>query len=252
MSRDRIGLIFEPTQRHIRVEFNGEIVADSKRAMLLRESRYELHYLFPVEDVRQDFLVESDHVTHSAYKGDRKHWHVKVGYDDAENAAFQYAEVKNDRPDLTGYIGFEWDAMDAWYEEDEQVFLHPRDPYHRVDTLRSSRHIRVEIDGVTIAETRNPILLFETGIPVRYYIPEEDVQMDLLTPTELNTHCPYKGDASYWTATVNGETHENIVWSYKHPFDEIPKIKGLLSFYNEKVNIYVDGELEERPNTVFA
>lgn len=249
---NNINGILKPSRRHVRVKFGGEIIADSKRVMLMRESQYELHYYFPEEDVRMDLLIPTEHTTHSGYKGDTAHWTVKAGDQTAENAAWTYPDVKEGRPDLSGYITFEWDAMDAWYEEDEEVFLHPRDPYHRVDTIKSSRHIRVEIDGVTVAETTRPYLLFETNIRTRYYIPQEDVRMDLLTPTDTVTICPYKGFSSYWSAHINGATHEDIAWGYPDPFSEIPKIKGTVSFYNEKVNIYVDGELEEKPRAVLA
>lgn len=245
---------FEPTARHIRVIFNGEIVAESKRAMLLRESRFHLSYFFPEEDVNMDVLVPSDHIEVSRYKGQTQYWNFEVDGRVAENAAFAYPNVPmNDKwPDMRGYITFDWEAMDAWFEEDEQVYLHPRDPYHRVDTIHSSRHIRVEIDGVTVAETRNPVLLFETTFPTRYYIPLDDVNMEYFTPTDASSHCPYKGFASYWTATINGQSYENILWGYLDPIPELPKVRGTVSFYNEKVDIFVDGELESRPKTVFS
>ena len=113
--------------------------------------------------------------------------------------------------------------------------------------MPSSRHVRVEVDGVTIAESHNPTLLFETGLPVRYYLPPEDVNMEYLEATSANTRCPYKGLASYWSVTVNGNEHRNLVWGYPDPIPEAPKIKNLLCFFNEKVDIFVDGELQERP-----
>jgi uncharacterized protein (DUF427 family) len=142
--------------------------------------------------------------------------------------------------------------MDAWFEEDEEVFVHPRDPYTRVDTVHSSRQVRVEIDGVTLGETHRPILLFETGLPTRYYIPKQDVRMDLLEPTESVTRCPYKGVARHWSAQVRDKLIKDIVWSYPAPIPECPKIENLLSFYNEHVDLYVDGVLQERPITPFS
>lgn len=243
---------FEPTDRHVRVAFNGEFVADSKNVMLMIESPHELHYYFPEDDVRMDLLEPTDHVEHSGYRGDAHHFTVKVGDDSAENAAWTYPDEKEGRPDLRGYIAFDWRAMDAWYEEDEQVYVHPRNPYHRVDTIRSSRHVRVDIDGVTVAETERPYLLFETGLPTRYYVPPEDVRADLLIPTEKHTRCPYKGLASYWSVKIGDEVHENVVWGYPDPIAENPKLTGLMAFYNERVDLYVDGELQKRPRTVFA
>lgn len=244
--------LFEPSQRWVRVEFGGEIIADSKQVMLMHESTYELHYYFPIADVRTEFLTESTFDDTSKYKGKKQEWAVKVGDKVAENSAFTYPDQNDNRPDLAGYIAFDWHKMDHWYEEDEEVFVHPRNPYHRVDTVKSKRHIRVEVDGVTVAETNQPYLLFETGLPTRYYIPEEDVNMNLLNPTDLHTECPYKGIASYWSINANGETHDNLVWGYPDPIEDSPKIKGLYAFYNEKLDIYVDGELEVKPRTVFA
>ena len=242
---------FESSPRWIRVEFNGEIVADSKNVMLMIESGYELVYYFPVADVRNEFLTESDHSTRSGYRGDGRYWHVNVGDKTAENAAFTFDSPEG-RPDLSGYIAFDWHAMDTWYEEEEVALLHPRNPYHRVDTLPSSRHIKVVVDGVTIAETDRPYLLFETSLPTRYYIPQDDVNMEYLVKTDTHTICPYKGEADYWSIQIGDTVHQDVVWGYLDPIPEIPKIKGLMAFYNEKLDIYVDGELESRPRTIFS
>jgi uncharacterized protein (DUF427 family) len=142
--------------------------------------------------------------------------------------------------------------MDHWFEEDEEVYVHPRDPNTRLDILPSSRRVRVEIDGVTVADSTNASFLFETGLPVRYYLPKTDVRMDLLTPTDLSTACPYKGTARYWSVTVDGETHDNLVWGYDTPLPESQKVGGLVAFYNEKLDIYIDEVLEERPKTMFS
>jgi uncharacterized protein (DUF427 family) len=131
--------------------------------------------------------------------------------------------------------------MDAWFEEDEEVFVHARDPYTRVDILASSRHIRVEVDGTTLAETVKPTLLFETGHPVRYYLPKTDVRMDLLTPSDRVTRCPYKGQAEYWS--LRDADRPDVAWSYRMPLPESQKIAGLICFYPDKVDIYVDGAL---------
>jgi uncharacterized protein (DUF427 family) len=141
--------------------------------------------------------------------------------------------------------------MDSWWEEDDQVFKHARDPYHRVDVLRSSRHVSVELDGTVVAETDRPLLLVETGLPPRWYIPRADVRVDLLTPSETRSTCPYKGVAEYWTATVDGATYEDIVWSYPAPLPECPKIEQAMCFFNERdtVTLTVDGEQVERPET---
>jgi uncharacterized protein (DUF427 family) len=142
--------------------------------------------------------------------------------------------------------------MDAWFEEDEQVYVHPRDPYTRIDILQSSRHIRVVVGGVTVADTHKPRLLFETDLPMRYCIPKTDVRLDLLESSDTTSACPYKGTANYYSVIVDGERHDDIVWWYQHPVAESADIAGYVSFYNEKVDIYVDGQLEDRPKTVFS
>jgi len=138
--------------------------------------------------------------------------------------------------------------MDAWYEEEDEVFVHARDPHKRVDVLQSSRHVVVSVGGTVLADSRRPCLLFETGLPTRYYIPPDDVRMDLLRPSEKHTQCPYKGTASY----LSSETEEDIAWFYPEPIPEQPRIAGLIAFFNERVDVEVDGEPEERPETQWS
>ena len=142
--------------------------------------------------------------------------------------------------------------MDEWLEEDEPVYTHPRDPYTRVDILASSRHIRIDIDGVTVAESAQPRILFETGLPPRYYLPLADVRLDLLRPSATQSHCPYKGTASYWSLDAGAGVHQDLVWIYRSPLAESQKIAGLACFYNEKVDLYLDGGLQQRPHTKFS
>ena len=153
---------------------------------------------------------------------------------------------------LRSLVRFDWAAMDAWFEEDEQVFTHPRDPHHRVDILASSRHIEVVVNGVKMADSHSLRLLFETSLPTRYYLPLVDVRMDLLRPSRKATGCAYKGTASYWSLEVGGDLVDDVVWTYPTPLPESVKIAGLASFYNERVDIVVDGVLQERPVTVFG
>jgi uncharacterized protein (DUF427 family) len=142
--------------------------------------------------------------------------------------------------------------MDEWLEEDEPVYTHPRDPYSRVDILHSSRHVRVELDGELLAETRHPTILFETGLPPRYYLPLSDVRRELLRPSDSATHCPYKGTAGYWSVQVNGKLYEDLVWIYRTPLPESQKVAGLACFYNERVDLVIDGAREQRPATPFS
>ena len=133
--------------------------------------------------------------------------------------------------------------MDHWYEEEEKIFLHPRDPYTRIDAIPSSRHIQVILNGKVVADSTRPVILFETGLTPRYYLPKEEIKTEYLIPSELKTQCPYKGWASYLSTKVDEKLYEDIVWVYEEPVPELPKIKGLYSFYNEKVDeLIIDGE----------
>ena len=239
---------WEPSARWVRVQFGGEFIADSRKALLVWEGGgSRIYYYFPREDVRQEFLVETGRVG----KG-RTSWHVQIGEKQADNAAWSYDEAPEGLAGIEGHIAFRWNKMDHWFEEEEEIFVHPRDPYKRIDTIPSSRNIRVEVAGVTVAETKRPYLLFETDLPTRYYIPAEDVKMGLLQPSDSHTRCPYKGVASYWSVKIGDKVFKDIVWSYPDPIPETPKIKNLLSFYNEKVDIFVDGVKEERPLTSWS
>jgi uncharacterized protein (DUF427 family) len=241
----------EPTARWVRVRFAGQVIADSRRALLLRQyGREQLPgYYFPQGDVRMEMLVPGA----DADPNDEVSWRsVQVGDQVATHAAWIVLRPPSVLAALSGYVSFAWGKMEGWYEEEEEVFVHARDPRTRVDVLPSSRHVRVVIDGEVVAETRRPHLLFETTLPTRYYIPPEDVRMELLEPTGLKTRCPYKGIASYWNLRVGQRVAHNIVWSYPDPIAECPKIRGLLSFFNEHVDLYVDGELQTRPKTPWS
>jgi uncharacterized protein (DUF427 family) len=245
-------LYLEDSPRRVRVMFDGETIADSHRVKLLHETKHLPIYYFPEEDLRMDLLEASDHKTHCPFKGDASYWSVRVGDRVAENAVWSYPEPLDSCPPISGYLAFYWNRMDAWYEEDEEVFAHPRDPYHRVDVLDSSRHVKVTLNGEVVAETDRPKVLFESALPPRYYIPPEDVRTGLLTPTETHTRCPYKGLASYWSVEAGGERVEDIVWGYPEPISAVEKIQDHLCFFNEKVDLEVDGETEERPQTQWS
>lgn len=238
----------EPSDKRVRVMLGGEIVADTTNPLLVWEVPYYPTYYFPEADVKTDRLVDTGEVRKSPSRGEAAQYTVKVN--GSEGAAYAFHEPKIE--ELAGHYAFVWKTMDHWFEEDEEVFVHPRDPYTRIDIIPSSRKVRVEIDGVTVADTTHASFLFETGLPTRYYMPKTDVRMDLLTPTDHATACPYKGTARYWSVTVDGETHDNIVWGYDAPLPESQKAVGLVCFYNEKVDIYIDESLEERPKTKFA
>jgi len=242
----------EPSPRRVRAFLDGTAVADSTRALLLLEAGHLPVYYFPPADVRTDLLEPTDKQTYCPYKGQAAYWSVRVGDRVATNALWSYQDPLPERTDIKGYLALYWHRMDAWFEEDDEVFAHPRDPYHRVDVLSSSRHVRVAVAGETLAETQRPWLLFETGLPTRYYLPKADVRMNLLVPTDRQTQCPYKGRARYWSARVGDRVEQDLAWSYPFPIPECPKIQNLVAFYNERADIWVDGELQPRPETPWS
>lgn len=188
-------------------------MADSKRTKLLYEDDKVIpRHLFPEDDVRLD-LVPAEAVT---------------------------------RHD--GLVEIAWDAANEWLEEDEPLLGHARDPFHRIDALRTSRHVRVSIGGRVVADTRRAVALFETGLPTRWYIPREDISVPLTESTGHRTTCAYKGHATHWDAA--GE--EAIAWSYEEPLNDAVPVRGMICFYNERVDIEVDGEPEERPRTQWS
>jgi uncharacterized protein (DUF427 family) len=244
---------FISSPRWVRAKIGTEIIADSKRVMLLRETGNLPTYYFPKEDVRTDLLQSSNKSVQDVRKGIAKYWTVKVGDRVAENAAWNYETLTPDAPDLKGYMAFEWEAMDAWFEEDDQIYRHARDPYKRIDVVNSSRHVQVIVGGEIVADTRRPRLLFETGLPIRYYIPKEDVRMEWLIPSDTKTQCPYKGIASYYSVKVGENVHKDLVWYYPFPIPECPKIENLVCFYNERVDaLIVNGEQEEKVPTPWS
>ena len=194
--------------KRVRAFLGGVPVADSYRPLLVWERPYYPTYYFPEADVREDVLAERGVAL-------RRH---------------------------DGHVAFDWDAADSWFEEDEEVFTHARDPHSRVDVLASSRHVLVVFEGTTLAESRNSRLLFETGLPARVYLPKTHVRMDLLKPSQTITHCPYKGEAGHWSLEQGGTTVSDVAWSYRAPFAESQKIAGMLAFYPGKVELLVDGE----------
>jgi uncharacterized protein (DUF427 family) len=236
----------ESCPRWVRAFFGGRPIADSKRVLLVFEPRRLPVYYFPLEDVRTDLLRPSGRDSALV------RWTLASGDRTVDNVGWSYRHPDAAHAQLRDHIAFYWDRLDAWFEEDQEVFAHPRSPHHRVDALPSSRHVKVVVDGETVAETRRPHLLFETGLPTRYYIPRTDVRLDLLEESATTTQCPYKGRAVYWSVRAGGTVHRDLVWSYPFPIPECPKIEQLLAFFNEKVDLYVDGLLQERPRTMWS
>ena len=241
---------FEPSPRRVRVVFGDATIADSTAVRLMHETGHLPVYYFPRADVATALLTATDHRTHCPHKGDASYWTVTAGARVAEAAVWSYRNPVPAVAEIKDYVAFYWDRMDHWYEADEEVFVHARDPYARIDVVESRRPVRVVMGGETVAETGRARFLFETGLPTRYYIPPEDVAMGCLEPSATTTRCPYKGVASYWSVRVGQTLHDDIVWSYPDPIAECPRIKDYLCFYNERVDaILVDGTPVPRPTT---
>lgn len=226
-------LFFEPFPRRVRATFGGMVVIDSDEAMLLHETGILPQLYVPWEHVAP-VLKPTDHHTHCPFKGDASYWSIVVGDRTADNAIWSYPEPKPEAPWLRGYAAAYWDRLDAWYDEDEEVKGHIRDPYHRVDVRRSSRPVRVTLEGHTVAESERALVLSETNLPNRYYLPPDDVRTELFKPSDTRTHCPYKGDASYVSLHLPDRELEDAAWFYPEPYDGATAIRDHLCFYTEK------------------
>jgi uncharacterized protein (DUF427 family) len=209
-------LRIEPNPKWIRGKIGDRTVVDSKAVQLVWEHQYYPFWYIPVEDVADATLPSSE------------------------------------IDELPGHVKVDWNSVDTWLEEDVEVIIHPRDPYRRVDVLPSSRHVVVRIEGLVVADSHSPTLLLETGLPTRYYLPVADVETDLLTPTDTSSGCPYKGIARYWNVTVDGVEHTDVVWGYDNPLPESTLVEGLMCFYNEKVELQIDGVIVDQPVTKFS
>ena len=260
-------LRFEPTQKRIRAELGGRTTIDSTRALLVWEpKRVVPSYAVPIEDVVGD--VDDDggqagpdeppaelpeltagrpvldpSIPFSVHSTEGRAVTIREPGGDRRAAGFIPADET-----LAEHVILDFDSFEAWYEEDERNVGHPRDPFHRIDILRSSRLVRVERDGELLAESSAPYLLFEPPLPVRYYLPPEDVRTELLRPSETRTFCAYKGQASYWSL----EDEEDVAWTYREPLREAAEVTGRVAFFNEHVDLEVDGRRLERPVTPWS
>jgi uncharacterized protein (DUF427 family) len=224
-------LLLHPFPRRVRALLAGETVLDSTRGALLHESNILPRLYVPFEDVRADLLERTDHATHCPFKGDASYWSVRVGDRVAENAVWTYEEPLPEASWLRGLVSVYPERMDTWLDEDEEV-TRLRDPYHRVDARRSSRRIEVRHDGAVLARSDRPVVVHETGVPLRFYLPREDVAGEL-RPSETTASCPYKGRASYWS--LNGS--EDVAWSYEEPLESMLSARGNVCFDASKVEV---------------
>jgi len=239
-----------PSPKRLRIKVGDIIVADTIAGLVMQESDHLPVYYFPIKDVREEFLLASATTTESPFKGTATHYSINTGVTLVEDAGWRYLAPLKGCPPIAAYMAFYWNKMNHWYEEDEEVFVHARDPFRRIDCLPSSRHVEVVVDGEIVADSRRATFLFETGMPTRYYLPIADTRLELLSASRYISRCPYKGVSNYYHLTVKGKRRENMVWYYPEPVLEVTQIKGLVSFYNEFVDrILIDGVEQPKPMT---
>jgi len=254
MAQARSQLRHEPIERRVRANLGAEAIVDSTRAILVWEPRRVVpSYAVPVDDIRAELSparATNGQVAGVLHPGIPFSVHTAAGepvsIDDRVGAGFRLADE-----DLAGYVVLDFGAFDDWYEEDERIAGHPRDPYHRVDVRQSARPVRIEVDGDVVAETTRARLLFETSLPLRFYLPREDVRVEL-HPSARRTYCPYKGHASNWSVDVGGRRRENLGWCYEQPLPDAVAITGLVAFWDERVDLFLDGERRERPGSAVS
>jgi uncharacterized protein (DUF427 family) len=257
-----------PSPKWVRATIGDRVVVDTKSALLVWEPRRVVpSYAVPVGDLAAELvpydgaaaderpvpldIVDKPVLDPSspflAHSSPGQSWTLRTPDGDRPAAAFAPED-----PDLEGYVVLDWSAFTRWLEEDEEVTAHPRDPFDRIDCLRSSRHVTISLDGVTLADSRRPTLLFETPLPTRYYLPREDVAMELFHPSERRTLCAYKGQARYWSADVGGRLVKDLAWSYEQPRHDAAPVRDLVAFFTERLDLVVDGAPLERPRTPWS
>lgn len=264
-------LRYEPTAKRIRAELAGAVVVDTVRALLVWEPRRVVpSYAVPVEDVRGELApavgagpAARDDVGHQlpdisrrpvldpsipfrVHTADGEQLDLRTGGQTLPGAGLTVADS-----DLAGYVVLDFAAFDTWYEEDDVNVGHPRDPFHRIDVLASSRQVRLELDGELLAESAGPVLLFETMLPTRYYLPREDIRAELI-PSQTRTVCAYKGQASYWSVTVGDTVIDDLAWTYEAPLHEASAVRDLVALFDERVDVVLDGKPVDRPVTPWS
>jgi len=232
-------LYFEPYPRRVRALVGDRVVLDSMRGRLLYESDVLPRLYVPLEDIDDSLLERTDTSTHCPFKGDASYFTLAAGDHVIEDAVWTYEEPIEPAAWLEGFACLYWEKADSWFVEDERVFGHLRDPYHRVDVFEASRPVRVTAGGEVIAESSRAKLLFETGLPPMAYVPGADIAAGALAPAEKKTVCPYKGEASYWHVQVDGQRVEDAAWSYETPLAEALEVARHVCFAGEGIEVEV-------------
>ena len=236
-------LYLEPVPKRIRGQVAGETIVDTRRGYMLHETGQLIQWYIPLEDVRRDLLELSNRHTSDRYKGEAFYYNVRAQDRFEPDAAWRYQQPPQEMPQLAGLIAFVFEQLDAWFEEDEQIVGHPRDPYHRFDCRRTSEHVVVRVGGEIVAETHRAIKLFETSNPTRYYIPRDDVKPDSLAPSATRGICPYKGKEEYYTVRAGNITVPDGAWIVYEPFGEASVVMDHMSFWGQGTEVYADGQL---------
>jgi uncharacterized protein (DUF427 family) len=250
-----------PVPRRIRALHDGKVVLDTQDAVYVWEFPPYPQYYVPAGDVADGVLTDTGE-TRTFQHGEARVLTAGSGtawqYDEGLLAGLARSRGEHPRltvlegPGLAGLVRFEWEAVDSWFEEDEEIFVHPRNPYARVDAIKSSRHIQVSLDGVSLADSTSTVIVFETSLPPRYYFPRTAVAFEHLEPSETRTACPYKGRTSgYWSVRTDS-LHPDLAWCYDFPTAPLLPVAGHVAFLNEKVDLTVDGALLDRPVTPFS
>ena len=231
-------VLIEPVIRRIRLKLGDHFIADTTHAIVIYENGGHPTYYLPRADFVAGALTATSKSEPAPLFGTKTFWSLQSNGITLPEKAWSYDGAQLGIPELGDYVTVDWRSV-RWFEEDREIFGHPRNAYWRIDTLPSSRLVEVFVDGKLVARTRRAIFLFETRMIARYYFPVDDLVEGTLVPSDHTTYCPYKGAASYYHFDLDGKRHENIVWYYREPFPESSMIKGLISFYNEKVDIRV-------------
>jgi len=245
-------LLWDPVPYRVRAIVEREVVADSRRARLLHETGRLPVYYFPADDLRDDLLEPAETRTHCPWKGDATYRSIRVAGRVVPDAVWEYEHPIDEASFLRGHVALEWNAVDEWFAEDSQLFGHPRDPYQRIDVWDTSQHVRVVVAGEVVADSRRARMLVETGLPPRYYLPLDDVRFELLEPSAKKTRCAYKGSASYWHVRARGTFEDDLAWTYRDPQHDAEPVRDRVSFFNERVELELDGAVQERPQTQWS
>lgn len=260
-------LRWHPEAKRIRAFAGGALVVDSTRARIVWEPRRVVpSFAIPIDDVDATLVAgDADRAEEQPVQlGDGppvldpstgfalhtvegRSLDIVTNNSNMKAAAFAPADS-----DFDGYVIVDFDVFDEWREEDEVLVGHARDPFKTVDTRRSSRRVDVEIAGVIVGSSTRSVMLFETYLPTRYYLPREDVRMDLLAPSDTTTVCAYKGHARYWSAHLDGTVVTDVAWSYEDPHNYATLVQDMISFFNERVDLRIDGEPVARPRTPWS